>query len=193
MFTRRRKTDDAAPATAPSHNVTVRRRRLSKRLAVISFVTCFVLVGGGLTYWWFLVRQPAVVNPFSASVLAAAQTPLYYPTQLPNGYRIDTKSVTAPQAGVTVLTLAGPKNQQIYMSEEARPTKYDIGGFYTKFTDLKEVVVSEGSIASGLINNNQTKIASRLYDKTWVLTNTNDPGVSAAQLAAMLKSMKLSY
>jgi len=79
------------------------------------------------------------------------------------------------------------------MSEEARPTKYDIGGFYTKFTDLKEVVVSEGSIASGLINNNQTKIASRLYDKTWVLTNTNDPGVSAAQLAAMLKSMKLSY
>lgn len=181
------------PKHEPSIHAHPKHLYKRKRLVLIaSLAGCLVIVGGGFAYWRLVIWQPAVIDPFTAALQASAQIPLYYPTQIPKGYAIDTKSVTVPTSGVVVFNIDGPKGQKIYMSQEARPATFDIGGFYTKFTDLKEISEGTGSIASGLINGNQTKIASRLTPKTWILTNTNT-SVSVDQLVVMLKSLTLNY
>lgn len=77
------------------------------------------------------------------------------------------------------------------MSEEARPTTFDLGGFYKKFQDLQEIPVSDGSVAVGRVNSGQTEIVSRANNKTWILSNTT-ANIPLDQLVDMLKSLTLS-
>jgi hypothetical protein len=161
-------------------------------LMIFTSAGVVVLVVGSFIVYRDFIRQPAVFNPFTAAVLASAQTPLYYPTELPSGFHMVERSVTEPQAGVVVLDIAGPDNQKIYISEETRPSTFNMGNLYNKLTGLKETAVSGGSIAIGRLNNSQTEIGSRIYNKTWVLTNTNAP-VSISSLTTMLKSLTISY
>jgi hypothetical protein len=167
---------------------------MSKRRLAIATACLILAGGGGFAYWRLFVWQPAVVDPFSAKLAASMQFPLYYPTRLPNGFRIDKTSVTVPQAGVAVFTIVGPHNEKLYMSEEARPTTFDIGGFYKKFSGLRTANMSYGEIAVGRINNGATEIGSLAFatNKTWVLTNTS-ASIPLGQLVTMLKSLTLNY
>lgn len=142
--------------------------------------------------WWAPWRPAANADPFTTKVMASVQFTLLYPTVLPSGYRIDPDTVKEPQSGVVVFTLRGPNKSSLYMSEESRPSTFDIGGYYKNFTDLTETDVSDGVIATGLINNGQTEIASRANDKVWVLANTNT-NIPLSQLRAMLESLTPSY
>lgn len=162
-----------------------------KTLVISSLAVLIVLAGASGLYWRLFITQPAVVNPFSTGVIAAMKFPLYYPTNLPTGYRIDAKSVTQPSDGVVVFDMVGPKGEKIYMSEEARPISFDLGGFYKKFQDLQEVPVSDGSIAVGRVNSGQTEVVSRANNKTWILSNTT-ASIPSDQLVTMLKSLTLS-
>jgi hypothetical protein len=168
------------------------RRRVKKRYILITTLSCLLLTGGGVVYWRLFVWQPAVVNPFTPHVSSSMQFPLYYPTQLPTGYRIDTKSVNVPQQGVVVFNMIGPKSEKVYMSEEARPSTFDLGGFYQKFQDLKEIGVTDGAIAVGRVDGGQTEIASRANNKTWILSNTTAK-IPFDQLTNMMKSLTLNY
>ena len=178
---------------------TQKRRELSKtsrfskntRLS-IALAAVVVLSASGFLFWRLFIWQPAVVNPFTTKTQASVQFPLYYPTQLPSGYRIDPKSVSEPQQDVVLFNLIGPRGEKIYLSEEARPQTFNLGGFYDKFQDLKETPVSDGSVAVGRLNGGQTEVASRANNKTWVLSNTN-ANIPLDQLTTMLKSLSLSY
>lgn len=166
--------------------------RFSKKSLLIFTVSMLlVLSGAGVLYWRLFIWQPAVVNPFSTGVIAAMKFPLYYPTNLPSGFKIDTKSVTQPSDGVVVFTILGPKGEKLYMSEEARPSTFDLGGFYKKFEDLKEYPVSDGTVAVGRVNSGATEIVSRANNKTWILSNTQ-ANIPPDQLVQMLKSLTLS-
>jgi hypothetical protein len=182
---------EEAKASAPHRETKSKRRFIKRRIFVIPIIICLLLIGTGFAYWRF-VRQPANANPFTPKVMASVQFSLYYPTRLPTGYRIDGKSVTEPQQGVVVFNMVGPRGQKLYMSEEARPTSFDLGGFYKKFAGLKEIGVSDGAIAVGHINSGRTEIASRANNKTWILSNTT-ASIPFNQLIDTMKSLTLSY
>lgn len=162
-----------------------------KQLVLIAVAALFVGAGGGVLYWKLFLSQPANANPFTAKQMASVQFPLYYPTQLPDGYRIDASSVNEPQQGVIVFSLIGPKSKKLYISEEARPSTFDLGGFYKKFEDLREIPVSDGTVAVGKLGGGTTEIVSRANNKTWILSNTT-ANIPLDQLVAMLKSLTLS-
>jgi hypothetical protein len=187
-------TDERKEVAKPSslHAKQKHRGRLTKKtLAILSICVCLLLLAGGFAYWKLFVWQPADANPFSAKTMASVQIPLYYPTRLPNGYRIDTKSVSEPQAGVVIFNMIGPNGEKLYMSEEARPVTFNLGGFYAKLDDMKETSVSDGTIAVGRVKNGQ-EVASRANKKTWILSNTTAQ-IPFNQLTAMMKSLTLSY
>lgn len=167
---------------------------ISKRLLITITALCILIAGSVLAYKLLSQQRPAPANPFSAQVMASAQFPLYYPAQLPSGYHVDPTSVTEPHAGVVVFTAIGQKNEaKIYFSEEARPTEYDVGAFYSKFSGLQETGFSDGAIATGSTGNGGTKLASRLTSKTWIIANTNNQTISYGQLTSMMKGLTLSY
>jgi hypothetical protein len=140
--------------------------------------------------WKLFLYQPANVNPFSAKLTASLQFPLFHPTYVPSGYHVDVSSVTEPTTGVVVFSLDGSNKQKIYISEEARPSKYDIGGFFAKFSGLKESAIPGGTLASGKIDSGQTEISSMLNNQVWIICNTNAsvPMDQMAQLAKNLSS-----
>jgi hypothetical protein len=181
----------SAPITAvKSHRRIENFARVRKK--IVALAALLVGAGGGVLYWKLFLSQAANANPFTAKQMASVQFPLYYPTNPPIGYHIDTKSVTEPQQGVIVFSLVGPKGEKLYVSEEARSETFDLGGFYNKFHDLKETPVSDGSIAVGRVNGDQTEVASRANNKTWILSNTS-ANIPLEQLTTMLKSLTVSY
>lgn len=186
------------PATAPPH-AAVRRGKAGsllhahkKKLLYIAVAGLLVGTGTGVLGWKLLISKPADVNPFTAKIMASVQFPLYYPTQIPSGYHIDSGTVNEPQSGVVVFDMVGPKGQKLYMSEEARPTTFDLGGFYKKFEGLKEIPVSDGAVAVGKLGGGTTEIVSRANNKTWILSNTS-ASIPLDQLVSMMKSLTNSY
>jgi hypothetical protein len=89
---------------------------------------------------------------------------------------------------VVVFTLSGPKGSKIYFSEEARPDKYDIGGFFTKFSGLKEYGVQGGSVAIGKLYNGREEIGSLVNNSVWIIGNTTAK-IPMNQLTSMIMSL----
>jgi hypothetical protein len=164
------------------------RAHSRRRLVIIASLSGVVLGVAALIGWRLLIWQPANINPFTPQLAASIQFPLFHPTYVPAGFHVDTSSVTEPATGVVVFNLDGPKKQKIYISEEARPSKYDIGGFFAKFSDLKEVPISGGTLATGKIANGQTEIGSMLNNQVWIISNTNAP-VPMDQVTQMVRSL----
>jgi hypothetical protein len=156
---------------------------------ITSMVALALIAGSAL----FLThRQPAIANPFDTKTLVTTKFALYYPTKLPPGYRIDTKSVNTPQNGIVVFDMQNSHGQKIYMSQEARPSEFDFGGYYKGFSDLKELVTGQGTIATGYVNSHQTVVGSLLINGTWVFVNTNSSAISPSNLSVALGSLTLS-
>jgi hypothetical protein len=162
--------------------------RLTKRRFLIVAGLCVAIAAGCIAYWRLFIWQPAAADPFTAKDMSSVQFPLYYPTQLPSGFRTDTKSVSHPEQGVVVFYLIGPNNSKLYISEEVRDSTFNLGGFYNSFEGLKEIGVSDGAIAVGHLYGGTTEVASRANNKTWVLANTT-AHIPLSQLQTMLKSL----
>lgn len=155
---------------------------------VFAGIGIVVVFGASILFWSTHERQSTSNDPISSRIASSVQFTLYYPTRLPSGFHFNAKSVTEPQSGVIVFDLEGLGNKKIYFSEEARPTTYDIGGFYAKLQDLKEIGVNGGAIAVGRVKGTPTEVASLANNSTWILSNTNS-NVPFDQLITMLKSI----
>jgi hypothetical protein len=161
-----------------------------KKRIVISIVITIILASGLVgAATWLLHKQPANTNPFTPALTASIKYPLYHPTVVPPSFHVEPKSVQEPVTGVVTFYLSGPKGQKIYFSEEARPARYDIGGFFKKFGHLNEYYANNATIATGTINNGQTKVGSMLNNQVWILVNTASQSVSLSQIDSMLRSL----
>jgi hypothetical protein len=145
--------------------------RLTWRTLAVGGVLSGILVSTGIWLGVAQPWQPSNSNPFTTSLIAAMKFPIYYPTKLPAGYHIDRKSIQSPADNVVVMTVLGPKGEKLYISQEARPAKFDLGGFYNSLTELKQVSAPDGGIAVGY--NGRTIVGSRANNTTWILSNTN--------------------
>jgi hypothetical protein len=153
--------------------------------AAITVATVSVL---GIVGYWLYQNEPWSIdnNPFNATIQAGSTFPLYYPTVLPARYRISPHSASKPQAYAVIFRLAGPSGAKIFCSEEARSASFNLGGYYTSFSDYKAVAVSDGAVVYGKLQGNE--VVSRANNSTWILCNTQ-AAVPSSQLIDMLKSI----
>ncbi|MHB1865151.1 MAG: hypothetical protein ACYCPS_03240 [Candidatus Saccharimonadales bacterium] len=158
-----------------------------RKYFLFSSIGLATIVIAGLIIW-YVTSPNTPSNPFNSSIMSSTSFSLYYPTKLPPNYQINKQSVTTPQSGVVVFTVVSPSNKNIYISEEARPITFNLGGYYTKFSNLKETVTNRGTIAVGYINNHTTEIGSLAINKAWILINTN-AHIPLNQITAMLKGL----
>jgi hypothetical protein len=173
-------------------------RRISLSLvlkkASLLIVGAMIIGAGGV--WFFFPRQlgNSGDDPFSAQLASSVQFPLYYPTRLPSGFHIDTKSTNEPRANVVVFDIDGPNNQKVYVSEEERPPSFNFGGFYKTLSSLSFSMSKNGEIATGYTNEHSESIGSLAFSSVnaWVLINSHSSVVSPAQISSMLKSLELN-
>lgn len=165
---------------SPSNNYLI-------RIIAVSSATTVALMGliAGTLLLLTHPKTPASPNPFTLKK-PSESFPIYYSTQPPIGYVADPKSVTQPHDGVLLFNLL-KGNDKIVVTEEARTDKMvNLGAFYQSLKDSKQVVVSDGSIATGYFGT--TKVASRANNHTWVIATTT-ANVSLDDLRTMMEHL----
>jgi hypothetical protein len=181
--------ENKAPGKADDGVQIVKKKNHRKKKLVIAIIGLLVLASGAT--FLFRAYQLRPQDPFTTKIQSSVHYPLYYPTQLPTGFRMGQNSVVKPQANVVLVTIDGPRNEKLYISEEAIPSGFSFNGFYLTFADLKKINTPDGLLAIGRINARETEIGSLATAKTWILSNTNSP-VSNQQLTAMMQSLTLA-
>jgi hypothetical protein len=182
--------DGNSAEVTPTNPHQPKRRHFKRTISVAVIVVA--VAATVMALYLRLSDNQTTTNPFTAKVQSSVQFPLYYPTSLPAGYTIDSESVTEPHTGVVAFKLVSQNGGIMYVSEEARPQSFDLGGFYKQFTSYRGLAVSDGTIATGYVRSGQTEIASRANNQTWVLVTTSER-VSQNQLIGMMRSLTVGY
>jgi hypothetical protein len=116
-----------------------------------------------------------------------ASFPLYYPTDLPKGFRFDQ---AAFDASVNVLTYdySTVDGNRIYFSLQPKPKKSDYDRFSKKqLTGPSQIETQVGQATIGVLQG-QT-VSSVLTDKTWILI-TSGENVNLQQLEQVSQSLR---
>lgn len=169
-----------------------KRHRKRLIITIVCSLVLIVLVCIGVLLLIFKHDSATLQNPVPAKLFDSVDYTVYYPTNLPDGYKIDKQSFSSPQSGVIVFYLINSEGQKIYISQEARPTTFNFGGYYNNFKDKSETVTDNGTIAVGKINNGSTEIASLATEKTWIIANTASK-TPLNQLRDMLNSLLVNH
>lgn len=142
---------------------------------------------------YFITRPKPNADPFTSSNSGGVVFPLYYPTTLPSGFHVALKSVNSPQSGVYVVNYVGPDKSIIYMSQEARPSEFNIGGFDSKLSNVQTQITNLGEIEVGQINNGVDVVGSLATNKSWIIINTSSSSISLQEVVNMLASLRSSH
>ena len=168
-------------------------RHFGRKKISIVIAGLFLLGAGGGTVWLLTLHKPAAVDPFDAKTLASVDFPLYYPLQIPKGFRTDPKSVTEPQSGVVVFDMKDSKGRKIFVSEEARSSTYNYGGFFNGIERSSQFKAQFGAAITGYLNNEQNVVGSIVSQKTWVIVNAKAGDTSPAQLKTIIATLAASH
>lgn len=152
-----------------------------KTLLVLAVIACLAGIAA-----LFLISNSSR-DPFPESVKQQAHFPLYYPTELPEGFRFDQ---AAYDASVNVMTYdySTPDGNRIYFSLQPKPKKFDFDRFNKKqLTGTSQVETPVGTATVGVLQ--EQTVSSVVTDKTWVLITSGEK-VSLQQLQQVSQSLR---
>lgn len=142
------------------------RPRLRLVLAAALFA---IAIGAGFLAVGEIRKNSARDKLFPADLRSAVSFPLYFPSELPGGFRVDQEPARFG-AGVVTFSISYGKDSKLVVSEQKKPSDFDFGKFYKeKFEVRRQTDVTGGQLAIGKLNN-QTA-CSLLTDQTWIIAN----------------------
>ena len=144
-------------------------RRFIRVFAVFIVVVTLLFAAG---YWsrdyvTSLLKPP---SPFVGKV-AAQQFPLYFPTKLPEGFKIELGSISQPESNIVVYAISDDKEQRIHISLQAAPEDLNLDPVENTFSNKRVVPTSHGDVTVG-INKVGSEMANVVADKTWIIINS---------------------
>lgn len=157
---------------------------LKKMLALLALAAILTLASGA---WWYF-KQNRAPSPIPAVVRQQVDFPLYYPTRLPDGYRVS--QAPAVSESVVAMAVSTPSGNTIFISQQAAPTGFD----YQKFLQNELKRPQEISTPAGVayIGGPVGRVfGSILTSKTWILTNASLSGNTETESREILKSLRL--
>jgi len=163
------------PAVRPSR---ARRRLLIALTAVIALA--IAAIGAFMIY-----RRGQQPDPLPQSVTRQVTFPLYYPTRLPAGFRLEPESASATNQVVT-FAISAPEGKQVVISQQPTPSDFDFENFYlNSLFGAKEVITPLGKAVIGQINDDT--FASIVTDETWIIINA-PAGLPADQMQRLIQA-----
>lgn len=158
----------------------------SRRLTVVSLsaalVAIVVVTLIGSSMW----RKSSAASPIPSQYSSGLSFPLYFPTSLPSGYRVDESSFQRQDA-VLIFNVVSPAGKTLAVSEEASPTTAPSRGS----ANAPVAIAGERSFSSpagqthiGLWGDKY--VADIMADRTWIIINGT--GFTADQLTPIANS-----
>lgn len=128
-------------------------------------------------------------SPFSSEIKESVEFPLYYPTSLPEGFKIETDSIKEAENGVVIYAISNGSGKRVTVSAQKAPENIDINALYSSFDDTYELDTSTGKIKVAKTDDN-VHIANLIRDDTWLLLNTPNGNVSTEEFNQILSSIR---
>lgn len=133
-----------------------------------------------------ILYDTAARNPFPPEISQNAPYPLYYPSKLPAGYKVDKLSITVVSQTVTYIA-KNSQSKEIYFSVQPKPQQ-QLDDFYSMvLQDKTEILTREGKAFVG--TKGQTTQGSLQADQTLVVVTA--PGdVPKGGMEVIIKNLK---
>jgi hypothetical protein len=131
-------------------------------------------------------------GPIPSKIVKELQFPLYYPNQLPSGYKVDPSSFIVKDNNVLVFSIDVPSGKSIAVSEEALPDvdATELGPpdapAGAPIANNMHITTSVGKAIIGIWGTNY--VSSLVTNKTWVILNVS--GQTASQASAVTASFQ---
>src|SRR5688572_30454509 len=135
-------TSPISPLLAPAH----KKKRFGAKSMWLTGLLVVLVVGsaGGLLAW----RSFGSKDVIPSAIRGAVSFPLYQPTNLPAGLRVDQGSFQAA-GGVVTFSILYNGGDRLVITEQARPAGVDFAEFHEQIMDKKDISTYIGSGATG--------------------------------------------
>jgi len=170
----------------PSTAIQTIRPRRAKLYSLVSLGAA-VLVVAIVAVTGTVLRHPSsAASPIPMAYTSGLDFPLFYPTKLPAGYRVD-KTSFQRKDGVLIFNIVAPNGKDLAVSEEASPSNAPVRNTSNSPSNIageRAFDVAAGHAHIGLWGDKY--VADILADQTWIIINGT--GFSADQLTPVTQS-----
>lgn len=174
-------------------NTRPKRKNAHKPLG--AFIAIFFILGvvlaagaGAFLYRERITAFLAPPSPFSSEVRASLSFPVYYPTEMPGTFKLDTDTITQPDSNVVVYRLTNDEGIAVTISQQAANNQIDIRKLYPEDQEPKQVELPLGTAHIGTVEG--SLLAHLVGQKTWIIVTTSPSTLSSDELEIILRSMR---
>lgn len=156
-----------------------------KKVVIVGGIFLSVVIIGmtGL----FINKKVMSHNIFSKPLINSVGFTLFYPTHLPQNYKLNKQSVESTSGQVVTYYATNPSNQHINFSIQAKPDTFDFDNFYTK--SLAGTFRFSTENGEGAIGKSEGKtIGSFVSGNSWTLI-TSENNIDTGTLQSVIKSL----
>lgn len=174
---------DTAQQVVPIQPSPRRNRRVMWSYGAVASII-LVAISGGI--WWWQTRDQMPANFFPKSVYQAVSFPLFYPANLPSGYKFVEDSLSSSNQAI-VFALEKDASHRVVVTVQAAPPGLNFDEFNRKeLIGAKEIITRSGPGVVGLYGDHY--LGSLLAEKTWIIVNAK-PAVSSTDVENITKTL----
>ena len=168
-----------------------RKQRLRKGFRVLLATALLILLSTGV----FLVLRSPVASflepksPFSEELAQKVDFPLYYPTKLPDGFKIELDSIKQPVDDVVVYAMSDDNGKRINITLQQQPSSLNLEPLYEVLTDLEAIDTKYGKVNQG-ISKEGFALTNVTTGKTWVIINSGKDSIGQTEIRMLINSFK---
>lgn len=168
-------------------NVKSKSRRVITALAItISFI---LIPAISLT----ILKQPILAllkpkSPFSQELVDKMKIPLYYPTKLSNGYKMEINSITQPENNIVLYAITNDSGKKINISIQKQPEDINLEPLYKNLSNSRDLKTKFSSAKIG--DSDNMTISNIMTGQSWLIITTEKNTLNDSEFTNLINSLE---
>jgi hypothetical protein len=129
-------------------------------------------------------------SPFIGKI-SGINYPLYYPSKLPKGFKIELNSIIQPENSTAVVyDLSNDSGKKVNIILQRKPKDIDLPLLESNLTDTRDVITKFGTVKVGLTDIGVI-MGNVLTDETWIIINSDKNVLSEGDFDMLLQNLSI--
>lgn len=171
------------PRTSQKENKVSKRTFLVLPATIIAILAGFFLWNGPISG----LLEPK--SPFEPELQEKVGIPLYFPTKLPEGFKIETNSISQPESNVVIYAVSDDTNQKITISLQRQPEGINLDPLYENLSSINETDTQYGTVKVGKSEDN-IYMANVLTGETWVIITSQNNILDTETIKTIVNNLR---
>lgn len=173
-----------------SDNTTPKKTRRMPVATMLSVMLVIVAISASLV----TLRKPFMAlikpnSPFTEELATKMKIPLYYPTRLPNSFKLELDSITEPQAGVLLYSLSNNDGKKVSITIQKQPDNMESILSSDNFTDSRELKTKFNNTRISKSKDGST-VVNIMTGQSWLLMTLNEDLLTDKDITSIVNSLE---